>query len=109
MVNDPKLVEESLPSLRRAAGTTNVVEVPLRMGGEDFSFYGRILPAFLFRLGSGNKAKGITAPIHSPAFEIDEDCLVVGVKALASVVTDFLEQSPEDVRSLPKALAPERR
>jgi len=92
VVNDPKLVGESLPSLRRAAGAANVVEIPRRMGGEDFSCYGQVVPGFLFRLGSGNKAKGITADAHTAAFDIDEDCLVVGVKAMASLVADFLEQ-----------------
>ncbi len=92
VVNDSKLVEESLPSLRRAVGAANVVEIPMRMGGEDFSYYGRVVPGFLFRLGSGNKAKGITADAHTATFDIDEDCLVVGVKAMATVVTDFLDQ-----------------
>ena len=92
VVNDPKLVAETLPSLRRAIGTANVIEIPRRMGGEDFSYYGRVVPGFLFRLGSGNPAKGITADAHTTAFDIDEDCLVVGVKALATVVAEFLDQ-----------------
>lgn len=62
------------------------------MGGEDFSYYGRVVPGFLFRLGSGNKAKGITADAHTAAFDIDEDCLAVGVKAMATMVADFLDQ-----------------
>ena len=92
VVNDPKLVAETLPSLRRAIGTANVIEIPRRMGGEDFSYYGRVVPGFLFRLGSGNPAKGITADAHTTAFDIDEGCLVVGVKALATVVAEFLDQ-----------------
>ena len=91
VVNDPKLVEQSLPALRRAVGAGNVVAIPQRMGGEDFSYYGQVLPGVLFRLGSGNKAKGITADAHTAAFDLDEDCLVVGVKAMATVVVDFLE------------------
>jgi amidohydrolase len=90
VVNDPKLVEESLPSLRQAAGATHVIEIPRRMGGEDFSYYAREVPGFLFRLGSGNRAKGIIADAHTPAFDIDEDCLVVGVKAMSGTVADFL-------------------
>jgi amidohydrolase len=92
VVNDPKLVAEALPSLRRAVGSANVLEIPWRMGGEDFAYYGRVVPGFLFRLGSGNSAKGIIADAHTAAFDIDEDCLVVGVKALATVVVDFLDQ-----------------
>lgn len=92
VVNDTKLVESTLPSLRRAIGETNVVEVPKRMGAEDFSFYGRVVPGFFLRLGSGNKAKGIISEGHTPTFDIDEMCLEVGVKAMANVLLDFLDQ-----------------
>jgi amidohydrolase len=90
--NDPKLVEESLPSLRRAVGETNVFEFPQRMGAEDFSFYQQVVPGFFLRLGSGNKAKGIIAESHSPEFDIDEECLVTGVKVMANLALDFLER-----------------
>jgi metal-dependent amidase/aminoacylase/carboxypeptidase family protein len=92
VVNDPNLVGESLPSLRRAVGATNVIEVPQRMGGEDFSYYEQVVPGFLFRLGSSNKAKGITADAHTAAFDIDEDCLVAGMTAMATVVAGFLDR-----------------
>jgi amidohydrolase len=90
--NDPKLVTETLPAIRRAIGETNVVEVPVRMGSEDFSYFQKIIPGFYFRLGTGNKAKGITADIHTPDFDVDEECLPVGVKAMANVLVDFLER-----------------
>jgi amidohydrolase len=92
VVNNPKLVEATLPSLRRAAGEANVVEVPKRMGAEDFSFYGEIVPGFFMRLGSGNKAKGITSEGHTPTFDVDEHCLDVGVKVATTVLVDFLEK-----------------
>jgi len=40
-------VEESLPSLKRAVGETNVFEFPKRMGAEDFSYMSGSCPAFL--------------------------------------------------------------
>ena len=88
--NDPKLVEASLPSIRRAVGDANVMEAPKRMGAEDFSFYEQVVPGFLLRLGSGNKAKGITAEAHTPDFDIDEECLVTGVKVMSNLVLDYL-------------------
>ena len=90
--NDPKLVSECLPSLRAAVGATNIFEAPKRMGAEDFSFYEQVVPGFFFRLGSGNKAKGITAAAHTPEFDIDEDCLVVGVKAMSNLALDYLDR-----------------
>jgi amidohydrolase len=94
--NDPKLVEESLPSIRRAVGETNVFEFSQRMGAEDFSYYQKVVPGFFLRLGSGNKAKGITAESHTAAFDIDEECLVVGVKVMANIVLDYLDHHAQE-------------
>jgi len=90
--NDPKLVAETLPILRLVLGEKNVLEAPKRMGAEDFSFYQQVVPGFFLRLGSGNKAKGITAEGHTPEFDIDEECLVTGVKVMANIAMDFLER-----------------
>jgi amidohydrolase len=92
VVNDPGLVKETLPVLRAAVGETNVVDADLRMGAEDFSYFQRVVPGFYWRLGSGNKARGITAEAHTPDFDIDEGCLVVGVKSMANVLWDYLER-----------------
>ncbi|HVV01946.1 MAG TPA: amidohydrolase [Verrucomicrobiae bacterium] len=93
--NDPKLVRDSLPVLRGVVGETNLFEVPQRMGAEDFSFYEEVVPGFFLRLGSGNKAKGIVAESHTPEFDIDEDCLVIGVRAMSSLAMDFLQRQAE--------------
>ncbi len=90
--NNPKLVDESLPSVWQAVGKTNTVEVPQRMGGEDFSYYAREVPGFFLRLGSGNAANGITAEAHTADFDIDEDCLVVGTKTLCNLALEFLDR-----------------
>lgn len=89
--NDPKLVAGALPAMRRVAGDSNVIEVPQRMGAEDFSYFQQVVPGFLFRLGCGNKARGITSDIHTPGFDIDERCLPVGVKAMANILLDYLD------------------
>jgi metal-dependent amidase/aminoacylase/carboxypeptidase family protein len=91
--NDPKLVEAALPMLQRTVGKTNVFEFPQRMGAEDFSYYEQVIPGCFLRLGSGNKAKGIVAESHTAEFDIDEECLVVGVKVLANLAVDFLNRN----------------
>ncbi len=96
--NDPQLVEESLPSIRRAVGETNMFEFPQRMGAEDFSFYQDVIPGFFLRLGSGNKAKGIIAESHTAEFDIDEECLVTGVKVLGNLALDFLERNAMETK-----------
>jgi amidohydrolase len=90
--NNPPLVTETVPTLRAAVGATKVIEAELRMGAEDFSYFQRVVPGFYWRLGSGNKAKGITAEAHTPDFDIDEECLAVGMKSMANVLWDYLER-----------------
>lgn len=90
VINNPELVRATLPTLRRIAGEEKVIEAIPGMGGEDFSHFARVSPGFYFRLGVANEAKGITGEIHTPAFDVDEDCLKTGVAAMAAVLCDFL-------------------
>jgi amidohydrolase len=90
--NEPSLVEETLPAMRRAVGEANVVNPRPQMGAEDFSYFQRVVPGFFYFLGVRNEAKGVTAMIHTPEFDIDEESLVVGVRVMATVLTDYLER-----------------
>ncbi|MGI8995822.1 MAG: M20 metallopeptidase family protein, partial [Pyrinomonadaceae bacterium] len=90
--NEPSLVEATLPTLRRVLGEGNVVNRRPQMGAEDFSYFQRVIPGFYFFLGTGNKAKGITAAWHTPEFDVDEDSLVIGTKAMTNVLLDFLDK-----------------
>ena len=90
--NDLALTEKTLPTMRRILGASNVVQNKPSMGAEDFSWFQKSVPGFFYWLGVGNKAKGITASVHTPDFDIDEDALVVGVKTMTSVVLDYLER-----------------
>lgn len=90
--NDPKLVEETLPTLKRIVGEANLTTPKPQMGAEDFSEYQKVIPGFFYFLGVGNKAKGITAFIHTPEFDVDEEALVFGVKVMSNVLVDYLER-----------------
>ncbi|PYS84474.1 MAG: amidohydrolase [Acidobacteria bacterium] len=90
--NEPSLVEETLPTIRRVAGTENAVALKPFMPSEDFSYYQKIVPGFFYYLGVGNRAKGITAGWHTADFDIDEDSLVVGVKVMSNVLLDYLDR-----------------
>jgi len=92
-INDRGLVEASLPTLRRVLGAANVVEERPVMGAEDFAFYQKQIPGVMFWLGVSNPARGITAALHTAEFDADEDSLVVGVKAMANLLLDYLERA----------------
>ncbi len=83
LANDATLTAQVRLAMHDYLGTENVVDLPLRMTGEDFAFYGQHIPACFYRLGTGNPAKGITSPVHTPTFDIDEAALETGMGLMA--------------------------
>lgn len=49
------------------------------LGAEDFSFFLEKCKGAFYHLGCRNTVKGITSPLHTSTFDIDEDCLPIGV------------------------------
>ncbi len=94
-VNHPALTARVVPSLEKAVGASNVVEMDLTMGAEDFSFYANQVPGFFFFVGSTPKGQDATkAPSnHSPEFFLDEEALKVGTRAMLQVSLDYLQQA----------------
>lgn len=64
-------------------GSENVSETEMRMGAEDFGYYSQVIPGCFFRLGTANAAKGITAGVHTPLFNIDERAIETGMGMMA--------------------------
>jgi hippurate hydrolase len=64
-------------------GTENVFTTELRMGAEDFAYYSHQVSGCFFRLGAGNKEKGITIGVHTPTFNVDEDAIEIGMGMMA--------------------------
>ena len=89
--NDPTLVKQSLASLQKAAGDTNVVMTRWTTGAEDFSFYGTKAPSFFFFLGARDPkiSKEQAFSHHTPDFYIDDSRLDVGVKVFCQLVFDY--------------------
>ena len=64
-------------------GEDKVFDLDLRMTSEDFAYYTQIMPGCFYRLGTGNKEQGITAPVHNPKFNIDEEAIRTGMGLMA--------------------------
>jgi amidohydrolase len=90
--NEPKLVEETLPTIRRIVGEQNTLPIKPFMPAEDFSYFQKVSPGFYYFLGVGNRARGINAAWHTADFDIDEESLVVGVKVMSNVLLDYLDR-----------------
>ena len=88
--NDPKLVDEMLPTLKVVAGEENVVFTKAVTGAEDFSFFQEVVPGFYFFLGGMTPGNTEVFPHHTPDFKIDESGMLLGVKALSHMAIDYL-------------------
>jgi amidohydrolase len=83
VLNDKRLNEVAWKKGEEYVGANNVEETELRMGAEDFAYYSHQIPGCFFRIGAGNKAKGITSGVHSPTFNIDENAIEIGIGMMA--------------------------
>jgi amidohydrolase len=94
--NDPALTNWAMPSLQWAAADKGVASIKPITGAEDFSFYQQQIPGVFFFLGisPANTALSEVAPNHSPMFDVNEDALIHGVRALSSLALDYLAQTP---------------
>jgi amidohydrolase len=92
LVNHDSVVDLVAATAGDVLGPGSVVwkEKP-SMGVEDFSYFLRERPGAFYHLGCGNKARGIGAALHASNFDIDEDCLSVGVTMQVASTLRLLE------------------
>ncbi|PZO07221.1 MAG: amidohydrolase [Alphaproteobacteria bacterium] len=93
--NDPDLSGWLAPVLEEAAGAGNVNPAsPPTTVAEDFSYFQGRIPGVFYHLGG--TADGIdpatAPPNHSPAFDVNEDVLELGVRAHAMSAIRFLQR-----------------
>ncbi len=92
LVNDHETTAAAKLAAADILGEEAAIDVPQRMGSEDFAYYTHHVPACFFRLGVGNAAKGITSAIHTPTFNIDEDALKHSVAAMSWMAVKLMQE-----------------
>jgi len=88
VVNDAQAVATVRRAARRVFGEENVYEPAPMAAAEDFSYFLERVPGAFMLLGAGNAERGITAPHHSPRFDIDESVLPRGAEILARLALE---------------------
>jgi len=83
VLNDHTLSAKARIKGEQYLGKENIEETELRMGAEDFGYYSHQIPGCFFRLGAGNKVKGISSGVHTPTFNIDENAIEIGMGMMA--------------------------
>lgn len=94
LYNDSNMVELFNLGAEKVLGRENVLlqKYP-KMGVESFAYFANERPAVFYFLGSGNKEKNIIHPAHSNLFDIDENCLPLGVALQCQMAFEYLTRS----------------
>ena len=87
-VNDPDMVETLKKTASAMFGDQSLIEMPIVMGSEDFSFYQQKVPGAIFFLGMGDPQKGTDAEHHNPTFKTNDEVLKKGVALLTALVME---------------------
>ena len=96
LINNENMTHQCMEYSGQLVGKSNVETLDLRMTAEDFAYYTQKIPGVFYRLGVGNKSKGIDSALHSSTFDIDEEALKTGMANLAWLAISFLNEHSTD-------------
>jgi len=83
LVNDEEVTERAITLAKEYLGDENVIDLPVRMTAEDFSYYSQQVPSCFYRIGTANNSEGIIHGLHTSRFNIDESSLKIGMGLMA--------------------------
>ncbi len=95
LFNDEKLPSISLNILREELGEKSIVSAEelskasntsqKSIGSEDFAYFSHKVPSLLIGISAGSVSEGYNIPLHHPKVKLNEEALVFGVAALATL------------------------
>ncbi len=92
VINDGDLTAKSLNSIMSVYGQN--IAVPLHgvipVMNDDFAYFQQKIPGVYYFLGGSNYQKGIVSMPHSPDFNVDEECIISGVRYFSSMIANRL-------------------
>ena len=94
LYNDPEVTEHVSEALKQASipEVEEVLETEPQPPSEDFAYYLQEVPGCFFYVGAAPE-DGEAYPHHHPKFVIDEKCLIISAKAMATVVASYCDGS----------------
>ena len=90
--NDEVLTELAKNHAIDFLGFKNVVDLEMRMTGEDFAYYSQVMPGTFYRLGTKQGSDGEMRGLHTSTFDVDESCLETGAGLMAYLAIKSLEE-----------------
>lgn len=92
LINDDRVTELVERNAAQVVGRENVIrEKYPNLGTEDFAYFGAARPSCFFHLGCYDEKLGERMDLHNCRFQIDEDCLKIGVDMQVKNVLSMLK------------------
>lgn len=88
--NDPEVTSNARQWAVDLLGEENVVNLPIRMTAEDFSYFANEVPSCFYRLGVADNSRGINSGLHTSTFDVDEKSLETGMGLMAWIAVRAL-------------------
>lgn len=96
LYNNDFMVDMVKECAKDIIGEANVIDMDKpSMGVESFAYFSLERPAAFYFLGSGNAEKGTAEPAHGSLFDIDENCLPIGVAIQCRAAYEYLNGETE--------------
>ncbi len=93
LINDDQMVTKVINVTKELFGEDKLLHKDQpSLGVEDFSYFLNCAQGAFYHLGCANESLGIHSPLHSTTFDIDEDCLPLGVMMQSSLVIKILQE-----------------
>lgn len=91
LYNDEFANDILLQAMKEINENMEIIWEPFGMGGEDFGYMTREIPGAMFFLGCSLE-DGLDRDLHTPIFDIDENCLPLGTAIFVHAVCKYLTQ-----------------
>lgn len=97
LINDSHIVElaENVCNRMFDEQKVHILTKPI-MGGEDFAYVSRKIPAAMLWLGCKSEETDTVYPLHSPNFQMNEACLAIGSALFAEFALEFFCDNHND-------------
>lgn len=101
VVNAPALYERTASALITTLGEAHVVEIrEIPLTADDFAYYLESVPGLYLKIGCAPRDR-TCYPLHHPCFDLGEEALWTGVKALAAAIVAEMEAHSASSGGLP--------
>ena len=89
VINNDALLHETAQILKEQLDQHAVEMKDYCMTADDFAFMAQVVPAIYLKLGTGGTDSSTRHSLHSPLFDVDESCLVFGVKSFYNLICEI--------------------